>query len=140
MARPPKPKHLKILAGTNQPCRDRQALVDYDPLVGIPPPLKWLPNIHAKNEWKRLCEILIPNNLLAQADLSTLGHLCALHGKIVQKYQAGTAPSASEAMTLRAMQSDFGLSAVARAKAKPVQTDKKQNKFSNHGSPSPKGA
>ena len=70
---------------------------------------------------------------MIEADLSTLGMLCALHGKIVQLYAAGETPTASMASTLRAMQSDFGLSAVARAKVSTAPEGKPKNPFTGHG-------
>ena len=59
--------------------------------------------------------------------------LCALHGKIVQLYAAGEAPTASMAGTLQSMINDFGLTPVAQGKVKPVGQEDKGNKFANNG-------
>lgn len=135
MSRPPKPRNLKVLSGTIQPCRDSRKAPEVSPLDAVPLPPDWLPNAHAVKEWDRLAPILVNLRMLAEGDLSTLGMLCALHGKIVQLYAAGETPTASMAATLRGMQSDFGLSAVARAKASPVGPGKPSNPFSANGKP-----
>lgn len=139
MGRPTKPRHLKVIAGTVQPCRDGKPLAEFDVLTDSPVPPEWLPNAFAIREWNRLCKILISAKLLAEADLSTLGHLCAHHGKILQKYTAGTSPTASEINALRAMQADFGLSPVTRARAKHAPNGERQNQFSWNGSRPPGG-
>jgi hypothetical protein len=71
--------------------------------------------------------------LLTEGGLSSLGMLCALHGKIVQLYAAGEAPTASMAGTLRNMENDFGLTPVAQGKVKPVGDQKEGNKFAGNG-------
>lgn len=133
MANPRKPTQLKAIAGTER--KDRAITNEIElPLVdSLPTAPDWMPNAHAVKEWDRLAKILIANKLLTEADLATLGHMCALHGKIVQLYAAGEAPTASMAGTLRVMQSDFGLSPVARGKVSAGGEEKKGNKFSGNG-------
>lgn len=133
MARTPKPRALKVLSGTVQPCRDRAGAFDAEPLVRAPEAPDWLPNAHALKEWARLAPILTKQKILAEGDLSTLGMLCALHGKIVQLYAAGETPTASMIATLRGMQSDFGLSAAARDKVSAVPDSRKENLFGSNG-------
>jgi phage terminase small subunit len=133
MARTPKPRALKVLAGTIQPCRDRVSGIEVEPLDRAPEAPDWLPNAHAVKEWDRLAPILTKQRILAEGDLSTLGMLCALHGKIVQLYAAGETPTASMAATLRGMQSDFGLSAAARDKVSLAPELKPRNLFGANG-------
>ena len=133
MANPRKPSSLKVIAGTDRKDRATEPVVDL-PLVGeIPPPPDWLPNNAALDEWNRLAPILHANKLLTEAGLSALAMLCALHGKIVQLYAAGEAPTASMSGTLRNMQNDFGLTPVAQGKVSPTGEAKPGNSFANNG-------
>lgn len=93
----------------------------------------WLPNSHAVKEWDRLVPILMANRLLTVASLGPLAHLCALHGKIVQLYAAGEAPTASMTGTLRNLQNDFGLTPVAQGKVKATGEVPQGNKFASNG-------
>jgi len=133
MGRPIKPRSLKILSGTLQPCRDRAAGIEVTPLTDRPDPPDWLPNEHAVKEWNRLVPILLSNKLLAEADITALGHMCALHGKLVQLWSAGETPTASLLSTLRGMQADFGLSPHSRAKVPPAADNPSVNRFASNG-------
>lgn len=135
MANPRKPTSLKVIAGTDQPCRRPETdPVDLPLTAGVPDPPDWLPNMHAVKEWNRLAPILHANKLLTEAGLSALGQLCALHGKVVQLYAAGEAPVASMVAQLRALMNDFGLTPVAQGKVKPGgTTETPKSKFSGVG-------
>ncbi|UXC34790.1 hypothetical protein [Cupriavidus gilardii] len=133
MANPRKPTTLKAIAGTARPDREPEGGVEL-PLVAAPPdPPDWLPNSHAVKEWNRLVPILMANKLLTEAALGPLAHLCALHGKIVQLYAAGEAPTASMSGTLRNLQNDFGLTPVAQGKVKATGDVPAGNKFATNG-------
>lgn len=129
MANSKKPSALKVVAGTDRADRAAPSSVDLELVDAVPAPPDWLPNSHAVAEWNRLAPILFANRLLTVAGLSALGMMCALHGKIVQLYAAGEAPTASQAGTLRNMQNDFGLTPVAQGKVTPVGEEKKSNPF-----------
>lgn len=134
MANPRKPAQLKAVAGTSR--KDREVPVEVElPLVDEAPAVPdWMPNAHAIKEWNRLVTILMANKLLTDAALSPLAHMCALHGKIVQLYAAGEAPTASMSGTLRNLQNDFGLTPVAQGKVKSSgDGDNKGNAFSGNG-------
>lgn len=129
-----KPAALKAVAGTER--KDREvpiSVVELPALSSAPAAPDWLPNAHAVKEWDRLAEILTANKLLTEGGLSALGMLCALHGKVVQLYQAGEAPTASMAGTLRNMINDFGLTPVAQGKVTPVAAEGEGNKFARNG-------
>lgn len=130
MANPRRPNHLKSIAGTARPDR---AVAEVDlPIVGaVPSPPDWLPNAHAIKEWNHLAPILFKNRLLTTGGLAALGMLCSLHGKIVQLYAAGEAPTASMAGTLRNMHNDFGLTPVAQGKVTPIGDERKGNPFAD---------
>lgn len=132
---PKKATTLKSISGTKQPCRAAPPpSVELPVLDKVPAPPDWLPNAHAVKEWNRLAPILTANKLLTEGGLSALAHLCAMHGKIVQLYAAGEAPTASMASTLQSMINDFGLTPVAQGKVKMNGgEEKKGNKFASNG-------
>ena len=140
MANPRKPTSLKVVAGTDRPCRrPESAPVEIPALDHIPDPPDWLPNAHAVKEWQRLVPILTANKLLTEAGLSALGQLCALHGKVVQLYAAGEAPVASMVAQLRGLMNDFGLTPVAQGKVKAGGDETKAgNKFAGLAKPGAK--
>jgi len=136
MPRPPKPDHLKVIAGTDQPCRMGGDNVVELPLVdGVPEAPSWLPNAHATKEWNRLAPVLVGAGLLTEGGLSALGNLCALHGKLVQLWAAGESPTGHLLAQYRALVNDFGLTPVAQGKVKaaPHGESKPGNKFAGVG-------
>ena len=133
MANPKKPRALKVVAGTVQPCRDEKPAVELPTISEVPAPLDWLPNAHAVKEWERLAPILVANKLLTEAGLSAFGHMCALHGKIVQLYAAGESPHASMVSQHRGLINDFGLTPVAQGKVRPAGEGPAKNAFSRNG-------
>lgn len=133
MANPRKPKALKVVAGTVQPCRDEDPAVDLPTISEVPPPPSWLPNAHAVKEWNRLAPILVANRLLTEAGLSAFGMLCSLHGKLVQLWAAGEAPVASMVSQYRNLINDFGLTPVAQGKVRPIGEEPAKNAFARNG-------
>ena len=132
---PKKPRHLKAVAGTARPDRAPVTVVEFEPVMAVPSPVDWLPNAHAVNEWNRLAPILVANKLLADADLSTFGHLCALHGKMVQLWAAGEAPTGHMVAQYNALAAGFGLSPAWRGKVKPIGDQDAANKFAKFKKP-----
>lgn len=133
MARPPKPHNLKVIAGTDRPDRLVPTGVDL-PLVDLAPlPPDWLPQGHAVREWERLSTLLAANRLLTEASLGPLAILCALHGTIVQHYQAGMVPTGHMLAQYRNLVNDFGMTPVAQGKVKPLGEESKANKFARNG-------
>lgn len=133
MANPRKPRALKVVSGTVQPCRDQKGAAELPTVSEVPSAPDWLPNAHAVKEWERLAPILVANKLLTEAGTSALGMLCALHGKLVQLWAAGEAPVASMVAQYRNLINDFGLTPVAQGKVKPVGEEPASNKFANRG-------
>lgn len=128
-----KPAGLKVVAGTER--EDRKSLQTVElPIVSTTPAAPdWLPNSHAVKEWDRLAAILTANKLLTEGGLSALGMLCALHGKLVQLWAAGEAPTGHMMAQYRNLINDFGLTPVAQGKVKPVGAEEKGNKFASNG-------
>jgi len=133
MANPRKPRALKVVSGTTQPCRDIVPSVELPTISDIPEPPDWLPNSHAVKEWERLAPILVANKLLTEAGLSAFGMLCSLHGKLVQLWSAGEAPVASMVSQYRNLINDFGLTPVAQGKVRPMGEEPAKNAFARNG-------
>jgi phage terminase small subunit len=128
-----KPHQLKIIEGTDRKDRMPDALIDYEAIDELPPAPDWLPNVHAVKEWDRLGPILLRAKLLTFAGMQAFGHMCALHGKIVQLYAAGESPNAAYVAQLRSLLNDFGLTPVAQGKVRPLGEEKPKNRFGNNG-------
>jgi phage terminase small subunit len=131
--RPKKPSQLKIVAGTTRPDRPEIPAVELPVIDRVPDAPDWLPNAHAVKEWTRLAPIMVANKLLTEGGLSALGHLCSLHGKIVQLYAAGEAPNANMIGQWRSLTNDFGLTPAAQGKVRAVAAEPAGNKFANRG-------
>lgn len=133
MSNPRKPPQLKAISGTKQPCREVSHVVDLPAVSAVPDAPDWMPNAHAVYEWDRLAPILVANKLLTEAGTSALAMLCALHGKIVQLYTAGEAPTGNMMAQYRALVNDFGLTPVAQGKVKPAGKEADANPFARNG-------
>lgn len=131
MPAPRKPHHLKVVAGTDQPCRREPDPVDLPLLDELPAPPDWLPNAHARNEFNRLAQALFNNKLLTEGGVMALAHLCALHGKLVQLWAAGEAPTGHMMAQYRALVNDFGLTPVAQGKVRPSGKEESGNPYAN---------
>lgn len=128
-----KPAGLKMVAGTERKDRALEGHVELPVLSSVPKAPDWLPNAHAVKEWDRLAKILAANKLLTEGGLSALGMLCALHGKLVQLWAAGEAPTGHMMAQYRNLINDFGLTPVAQGKVKSVGEAEKGNKFASNG-------
>jgi hypothetical protein len=125
-----RPEHLKLVSGTARDDRVDENAIKLPILEVLPAPVDWLPNVHAVKEWERLMPILVANRIIAEADLSAFGHMCALHGKMVQLWAAGEAPTGHMMAQYNALASTFALAPGWRSKVK-ISADKDTgNKFS----------
>src|SRR5689334_19926647 len=128
MARRRKATHLKLIAGTRQPCRDAPELLDAPAAMQqIPDAPEWLPNAHAINEWRRVAPILVANRMLTDAGLTVLGQYCALHGRIVELYAAKMNPTGHLLAQFRQMSGQLGLTNVKSTPAKPIGQENPSN-------------
>lgn len=124
-----KPRQLKAIAGTERRDREAPEGLKFDTLSEAPEAPDWLPNAHAVKEWDRCAPILAANHLLTELNVSMLGHLCALHGKIVQLYSAGESPTAHLCSQYQKLCGDFGLPPSSWTKIKPNDPEKPGNPF-----------
>lgn len=132
-----KPRALKVISGTDQPCRrdEGEPLFVEEPLDELPAAPDWLPNAHAVKEWNRIAQILHAAKMLTPSNLQPLAVLCASFGRIVQQYAAGSAPSASDLAQYRGLVTEFGLTPMSQNRLKPTDGGgkEKQNRFSRFG-------
>lgn len=137
---PKKPFGLKAVAGTDRVAdREREANpygVTLESLTDVPEPPDWLPNAHAVKEWRRLAPILVVNKLLAEADLSVFGHMCAVHGQMVALWSANLTPTGHLISQYHSLAAAFGLSPAWRGKVKPSGDKDAGNAFAKFKQPS----
>jgi phage terminase small subunit len=130
MPAPRKPRHLKIITGSRRV--DEHAEVPLPLVDEVPAPPDWLPNAHAVREWQRLAPILFACGLLTEASLSALGMLCAIHGKLLQSFEAGVTPTGHLLAQYRSLVNDFGMTPAAQSKV-TVQSKPVGNRFASNG-------
>jgi hypothetical protein len=135
--RPRKPKHLKLISGTDQPCRRKpDEDVGAPVLEDVPQPPDWLPNAHATREFKRLAPIAMRLGRLTEANVSAFALLCSVHGKIVQLLNAGEMPTGFLFSQYRAFASDFGLQSVISAIPRKIGSEpEKKGRFDRFKQP-----
>lgn len=101
--------YLKAITGTYRPDR---AVVDGASLPALdvaPGPPSWMADTGALREWHRLAPVLTANRLLTDGNIGLFGQLCALHGKLVQMWQAGETPTAALIAAFRGLSGELGL-------------------------------
>ena len=130
MARPMKPKALKIITGSREPVLPAMELPS---LKQCPPAPDWLPNAHSVKEWNRLAPLIAATGLLTEGGLATLGTLCALTGKLIQLWAAGETPTANMIGQYRSLSNDFGLTPAAQAKIRAPSVEPSGNRFAANG-------
>jgi phage terminase small subunit len=125
------PRHLKLVKGTLQKCRDTGASASLPAFDKLPPPPRWMmKNAHAVREWRRLGPFLIANGLLGEGSISAFGLMCALYGRNVDLFSRGITPTAAHIATYRALCGSLGLLAMNLSQPKDT------NPFSKHRRPS----
>jgi phage terminase small subunit len=122
-----KPQALKVLQGTDRPCRNYPEPEFPAPASTDPP--DWLAGPEAVAEWGRIVGILDPARVLTAGDLTLLGHLCNMHDSAVRRWRSGLAPLAADLTQLRLVYAEFGLTPASRSKAGVVPKDQKGNAF-----------
>ena len=132
MPHPRKPRQLKVISGSRQPDPEQ---IEFEPVDAVPAAPDWLPNAHAVKEWERLAPILLIHGLLTAAGLMAFGHLCSLHGKLVQLWAGGESPTGHMMAQYRALVNDFGLTPVAQGKVAASDRAAQSNRFRNNGKP-----
>ena len=81
MARPRKPTHLKVVAGTAQKCRTN--LNEPKPLAGVPPVPRHL-SARARAAWAQLSAIVNDMGVLTEGDPVALEMLCCAYVDVLE--------------------------------------------------------
>jgi phage terminase small subunit len=118
MPMPTKPRSLRLISGTRRPAPAPG--VEIALLQEAPAAPEWVTDPDARAEWERVAPILVANQLLADADLSALGHMCALHGMLVACWRRGEVPLGTHLAQYHALASAFGLTQASRSKIRPA--------------------
>ena len=122
------PRHLRLVRGTLQKCRDTDAGSSLPVFETLPSPPSWLRrNAHAVREWKRLGPFLIANRLLGEGSLSAFATMCALYGRNVDMFSRGLTPTAAHIAAHRALMGSLGLTAMN------LSPPKANNPFAKYG-------
>lgn len=103
------PRHLKLLKGTLQPCRDVAPSTPALPAIDAASPPSWLQDVTAIAEFKRLAAVLTANKLLTSGNTALLAHLAMLHARITSSWTTGETPSAALLAVFRRLAGDLGL-------------------------------
>lgn len=107
------PRHLKLLRGTVQRCRDVAPSTAALPAIDAATPPAWLQDITAIAEFKRLAAVLIVNKLLTAGNTALLAHLAMCHARIAAAWLADRTPSAALLTVYRRLSADLSLTSVA---------------------------
>lgn len=106
MRRGPKGKapELKVVAGTDQPCRRRERLVV--PLEGVPAKPAWLKGRAAKL-WAEKVEAYTARGQPIVGCESSLAQFCALEAMLIDQFAKKLTPPTSQINAYRAFASEF---------------------------------
>lgn len=134
MARGRKPTApaLKVLKGTNQPCREKPAAPEFD-LVEVFPDAPQHLNSDGAAMWDRLGPQLVAARVLQVVDLYSLEQLCFSWQCFRKKAKADMESTASETNALKALFAEFGMTPASRARVTSGGDKPKGNKFGNNG-------
>ncbi|MCU5785932.1 hypothetical protein [Alloalcanivorax marinus] len=130
--RKPKPGHLKVLAGTDRPDRDKGGEAPaFDLVEEFPEPPQHL-NTDGAEMWRDLGPRLVAASVLQVVDLYALEQLCATWQQQRQRAKAGLPSKAADLNALRCMFNEFGMTPASRARV-PGSAPPNGNKFSANG-------
>lgn len=133
--RKPQPNEVKKGKGEKRPCRLPDNIVEFPLSKKIPDAPAWLKSPDGKKLWLELAAPLFAQRVLSDVDVHALGHLCQLHGQIVDGYRRQVSPTAAELSQLRMYFSEFGATPSSRTRIGTTGNDKKGNRFGNNGKP-----
>lgn len=134
MPRKPTPPSLKVLAGTNQPCREILDAPEFDLVQQFPDPPQHL-NVDGAAMWKDLGPSLVAAKVLQVVDLYPLEQLCYAWQRFRAKSKAGMDLLAAEDAALRNLFSEFGMTPASRRRVSTGAAPAKANKFANNRKP-----
>lgn len=133
MSRKRDPKEVKIAKGETRPSRHLENIVDFPVVDETPAPPSYLRLKASKDLWNEVAPILFAQRILTIADTHALGHLCQLHGEVLDCYKRKVPVSASALTQLRQYFSEFGMTPASRSKVAGAEPQKPGNKFNGNG-------
>jgi len=135
MARGRKPdtNETKRVRGITRPSRLHEVVVNFPKPEKVPAMPSWVTYPGGIELWNRIAPILHEQNVLTLVDVSFLGHLCQVHGEILDSYARGESVPAHKLAQLRLMSSEFGLTPVGRTRLPKNSAKKRENPFNKNG-------
>lgn len=131
MARKPTPPNLKILSGTLRADRLSPDMPEFDLVDEFPSPPIHL-NIDGAEMWNSLGRQLVAARVLQTVDLYCLEQLCVTWQMFRKKAKAEMELTSAEAMAMKALFSEFGMTPASRNKVTSGEKPK-GNSFSGNG-------
>lgn len=128
------PEETKAAKGETRPSRRLENIVEFPKVDETPDPPAYLGFEESINLWNEIAPILFAQRILTIADVQALGHLCQLHGEVIDMYSRRIAVPASTLAQLRMYFTEFGMTPASRSRvAGSGAEDGKGNKFGNNG-------
>jgi len=126
---------VKRARGETRPHKMQTAeVLDFPVVHKIPDPPEWV-NSAGCDLWNDMAPALFRQRVLTHADLYALGHLCQLHGEIVDGYQRRIQPTAAQLGQMRMYFSEFGMTPSSRTKIGKAGDGDKGNAFKKNKAP-----
>jgi phage terminase small subunit len=130
----PQPDAMKIAKGETRPSRlSGDNVVEFPTADRVPDPPEWLTNSDACALWSETAGVLFAQKVLATADVHALGHLCQLHGEVVDGYRRRIQPTAATLSQLRMYFAEFGLTPSSRTRVSKTGNGEQGNPFRKNG-------
>jgi phage terminase small subunit len=132
MSNPRIPRKLKVIAGTDRPCR-RKPELELPPIPGLPEPPQFLDVVGA-DEFTRVARVLHVAGILSTVDVAILVTYSATWSRLVRQWRNEVDPDAASLNAFRALCGELGLTPASRARLSPPSDDSsKRNRFRNNG-------
>lgn len=119
----------KKAKGEVRPSRLNTAEVLEFPVVKEAPDAPEWVNDDGRDLWSEMAPALYRQRVLTEADLYALGHLCQLHGEIVDGYKRRIQPTAAQLSQLRMYFAEFGMTPSSRTRIGKTADGEKENPF-----------
>lgn len=131
--RKPQTNEQKAAKGETRPSRQSDSVVEFPLVSESPKPPTWVKFRAGKELWKELVGKLMKQRVLTEVDLHALGHLCHLHGKLVDGYRRSVPATAAELSQLRMYFSEFGMTPSSRTRIGKGGSESPDNPFNRNG-------
>lgn len=133
-----KPRALKVLSGTNQPCRDGGGDAEFDGFdvldneADFPSPPDHI-GPEGQEVWVKYGPMLVRANVLQVSDLIALEHFCLTYQQMRDHVKFGEPISSVVHTALSKCYTEFGMTPASRSRIKTNAALGKGNKFKQNG-------